>query len=91
MQQASSFQRDRTAERALFNALVRAADAGVNEIIVGAAALDFLYKYFNGHKFPVAGCGSTRISTRVRRGLLFWALVQIARRMLRPPMFPVLK
>ena len=94
LKEASLPQRDRTAERALFAALLRAAGDGVKQIIVGDGALDFLYNYFNGYfKFHLKGCRfgrGTKQSVKVRQGLAFLALVRIARCILHP-LFPVSK
>ena len=76
----SCFQRDRTTERALFAALVRAVDVGVIQMVVGKLALGFLTKYFKAHGFKLGATQGS--STRERQGLLFWALVRIARTML---------
>ena len=89
------FKRDKAVERALFAALLRAASAGCTEIIIGKAALEFVYRYFREHFGPssVKGCvggGAKRTGVTERRRLLFRALVQIARRM-RTPFFSVSK
>ena len=84
--------RDRGAEDALFAALLRAASAGCTEIIIGSAALAFVYRYFRDHFGPssVKGCGAGGTGVTERRRLLFRALVQIARRM-GTPIFSVSK
>ena len=86
--------RDRGVEDALFAALLRAASAGCTEIIIGKAALEFVYRYFREHFASfVKGCvggGAKRIGVTERRRLLFRALVQIARRM-GTPIFSVSK
>ena len=89
------FKRDKAVERALFAALLRAASAGCTEIIIGKAALEFVYRYFREHfgLSSVKGCGggAKRTGVTERRRLLFQALVQIARRMQRTPFFSVSK
>ena len=84
--------RDRGAEDALFAALLRAASAGCTEIIIGKAALEFVYRYFREHFGPssVKGCAAGGTGVTERRRLLFRALVQIARRM-GTPFFSVSK
>ena len=89
------FKRDKAVERALFAALLRAASAGCTEIIIGKAALEFVYRYFREHfgASSVKGCaagGAKRTGATERRRLLFRALVQIARRM-GTPFFSVSK
>ena len=87
--------RDRGVEDALFAALLLAASAGCTEIIIGKAALEFVYRYFREHfgASSVKGCaagGAKRTGVTERRRLLFRALVQIARRM-GTPFFSVSK
>ena len=70
--------RNRAAEKALLEAILEAKAKRCTEIIMGKAALEFLYDYFHGHSLIRSKGVAQKVRTTEKRHNLFQVLVRLA-------------